>query len=328
MSDELTARLPSGFDLCYQTFGDPRDPALLLVMGLSGPMIWWPEELCSALVAGGFFVIRFDNRDVGRSTWLTDDPVGRLGAARAFAVGSRGRPPYTMSDMADDTVGLLDAVGIDRAHVLGASMGGMIAQTVAIEHRDRVASLVSIMSTTGRRSVGWQHPRVIPMLLRRRAQTRDDYIERSLQIARFIGSTGYPFPVEHERRMAGETYDRGLNPAGAMRQMLAITAQPDRTPALRRLDLPTLVVHGLADKMVHVSGGRATAAAVIGSELMLVPGMGHDLPEPLWPSIVAAITRNARRSDLPPRRAGQTSGSSGAPASNASTTSSASASSA
>ncbi len=294
-SEEQTARLTTGIELCYDTFGDPDDPALLLVMGLSGPLIWWHPDFCTKLAERGFFVIRFDNRDIGHSTSVAGKHVRRSNAVSAFLRGKRGRPPYTLSDMAADAIGLLDHLGIARANVTGVSMGGMIAQTMAIEYPARVLSLVSIMSTTGRRAVGWQHPRILPLLMRRRATNKDDYVRQSMTVWRLIGSPGFPASADEEQWLAEETYDRGLSPDGVFHQVQAILAQPDRTPALRELEIPAMVIHGMSDRMVHVSGGRATAEAIPGCELMLVPGMGHDLPLPLWPMFVDAIERTASR---------------------------------
>lgn len=294
-SDESTAQLPTGIELAYDTFGSRRDPAVLLIMGLSGPMIWWSEEFCSQLADRGFFVIRFDNRDIGRSTKMSQHPVRRSDTIRAFVKGSRGRPPYTMSDLAGDSMGLLDHLEIEQANITGVSMGGMIAQTIAIEYPERVLSLVSVMSTTGKRWVGWQDPRIFPLLLRPRGSDKATYVAQSKVVQRLIGSPGYPTPGADEQALAEATYDRGLSASGVVRQMEAILAQPDRTARLRTLDVPTLVIHGLSDKMVNVSGGRATAAAVPRAELMLVPGMGHDLPPALWPTVIDGIERTARR---------------------------------
>lgn len=292
VSDELYA--PTGqIELCYQTFGSPEDPPLLLVMGLSAPMTWWPVELCEQLARAGFFVVRFDNRDVGRSTKLSAG-VGLRHLARAFTTGT-GAPPYTLGDMGDDAARLLDHLGLESAHVAGVSMGGMIAQTLALAHPQRVRSLSSIMSTTGRRTVGWQHPGVLPRLVTPRRDTFEAYVAQSLAINQLIGSPGYPTPESEYRRLAEETWRRGVDPAGSARQTLAILRQPDRTVPLRAARVPTLVVHGLADKMVHVSGGRATAAAVPGAELLLVDGMGHDLPPALFDTFTDAITRVAAR---------------------------------
>ncbi|HEX5561317.1 MAG TPA: alpha/beta hydrolase [Nocardioidaceae bacterium] len=293
-SQELLAPVGAGVEICYQTFGDPADEPMLLVMGLGGPMTWWDPALCRLLAAAGFFVIRYDNRDTGRSTRVPGR-VTRRAMVLAF-LGRGPRPPYTLDDMAGDGFGVLDHLGIDSAHVVGISMGGMIAQTMAVLAPARVRSLTSIMSTTGRRSVGWQDPRLLPLLLARRAQTREAYIESSARTWRIIGSPSYPETREAVLARAGETFDRGVTASGVARQTLAILSQPDRSERLRRLEMPVLVIHGLSDKMVHVSGGRATSRAVPGSELMLVPGMGHDLPVELYDGFVEAIRRTASRS--------------------------------
>jgi len=293
-SEEQFVTLPSGIELCYDTFGDPDDPALLLIMGLAGPLNWWAPEFCEQFADRGFYVVRFDNRDVGRSTKLRGQGGHRRDVVRGF-VRRQVKLPYTLSDMAGDAVGLLDHLGIEKANVTGVSMGGMIAQTLAIEHRDRVGSLVSIMSTTGRRSVGWQDPRLFPVLLGPAERTREQAIERSVKTWKTIGSPAYPTSPEETRERAAETYDRGIRPSGVVRQMQAVLAQPDRSQALATLDIPAAVIHGLNDKLVHVSGGRATARAIPGAELVLIPGMGHDMPRRLWPVLVDAVARTARR---------------------------------
>ncbi|MFY9913094.1 MAG: alpha/beta hydrolase [Nocardioidaceae bacterium] len=296
---EETAVVNGDVSLCYDTFGSPDDPALLLIMGLAGPLTWWNAELCELLAGRGFHVVRFDNRDVGRSTQLHDLSARRTDVLRAFVLG-KTVPPYTLSDMAADAVGLLDHLGIDRAHVTGASMGGMIAQTMAIDHPGRVRSLVSIMSTTGKRSVGWQDPRLFPRLLGRGRHHRTTFIEQSVRTWAAIGSPAYPTPPDEIRQRAGDTFDRGVATSGVLRQMQAVVTQPDRSTALQQLDIPALVVHGLADRLVHVSGGRATAQAIPGAELLLIPGMGHDLPRPLWPTFADGIERTARRAGAAP----------------------------
>jgi len=293
VSEELFAKLPSGVEICYQTFGEPSADPLLLIMGLGGPMIWWDADFCELLAARGFFVIRYDNRDTGRSS-RQRGRVTRLSLVRAFA-GRRVTPPYTLGDMATDAVGLLDHLGIEAAHVVGISMGGMIAQTMAVEHTSRVRSLTSIMSTTGKRTVGWQDPKLLPALLAPRSTERDAYVAGSEKFWRMIGSPGYPEDPLHTRTKAGNTFDRGLNGPGVLRQMMAILTQPNRAPALRSLRIPALVIHGLKDRMVHASGGRATSAAIPGAELLLVDGMGHDLLRDLWPTFVDAIRRTASR---------------------------------
>lgn len=292
-SGEQFAHLTSGIDLCYETFGDPADPPVLLVMGLGGPMGWWDVEFCERLVARGFFVVRFDNRDTGRSTKLREHRVSRLDVVRA-AVGA-GRAPYSISDLGADAFGLLDHLGIDQAHLVGVSMGGMIVQTMAVEHAERVLSLTSIMSTTGRRTVGFQHPRVLPGLLSKAGRTRDEYVARSLRGTRLIASPAFPTDEQFALHRAYETYDRGWSAGGVTRQLLAILTQPDRTEALAALDLPATVIHGLSDPLVDRSGGRATAAALRGSEHLEIAGMAHDLPVQLYDTIIEAVARTAAR---------------------------------
>jgi pimeloyl-ACP methyl ester carboxylesterase len=279
--------------LCYQTYGDPGAEPLLLVMGLGGPMTWWDPALCRLLAESGFYVIRYDNRDTGRSSRGTGR-VTRSMLVQAF-LGRPVKPPYTLADLADDGLGLLDHLGLASAHVVGVSMGGMIAQTMALNAPDRVRSLVSIMSTTGRRTVGWLDPRLIPMMLGRRGNTLEDYIEASVIGSAAIGSPAYPEDEESSRARATETWQRGLNPAGVMRHMMAVLTQPDRGRALRSLHIPATVIHGTADRMVHVSGGRATAQAIPGAQLLLVPGMGHNLPPALFETYRDAIRRTADR---------------------------------
>jgi pimeloyl-ACP methyl ester carboxylesterase len=292
VSDELFAPVGVDIELCYQTFGDPDDEPLLLVMGLGGPMTWWDPELCTMLAERGFFVVRYDNRDTGRSS-RAKGRVTRAMLVRAFA-GRRVKPPYTMSAFASDAIGLMDHLGWDSAHVVGVSMGGMIAQTLAITEPSRVRSLTSIMSTTGRRTVGWQHPSLLPNLLAKRGG-RETYIDGSVVIWKRIGSPGYPKDEADVRAEAAETWDRGISGPGVLRHMMAVITQPNRSSKLHALRVPTLVVHGLADKMVHVSGGRATAAAVPGAELLLIDGMGHDMPAPLYETFVDGIRRTADR---------------------------------
>lgn len=292
VSDELFAPVSDDVELCYQTFGDPGDDPLLLVMGLGGPMNWWDAELCEMLAERGFHVVRYDNRDTGRSS-RGRGRVTRATLVSAFA-GRRVKVPYALSDMAEDAFGLMDHLGLDSAHVVGVSMGGMIAQSMAIARPARVRSLTSIMSTTGRRTVGWQHPSLLPNLLAKRGG-REVYIESTVVVWNRIGSPGYPQDEERVRARAAETWDRGISGAGVLRQMLAVITQPNRGPRLRALRMPALVVHGLADKMVHVSGGRATAAAIPGAELLLVDGMGHDLPPALFDTFASAIRRTADR---------------------------------
>ena len=293
---EQFAHLESGIELCYETFGSPDDPAVLLIMGLGGPMGWWDSELCTGLADRGFFVIRYDNRDTGRSTKLRQHRVTRADVFRAFA--GRARPPYTLADMAEDAIGLLDHLGISAAHVAGVSMGGMIAQTMAIEHPDRVLSLTSIMSTTGRRTVGWQHPKLLPTMLGSSGNGREGYLANSQRSWKRIGSPAFPTTVESMLARAEETWDRGWAASGVLRHMMAVLTQPDRTKDLSRVGVPTAVIHGLNDPLVHRSGGRATARAIPDAEHLEIAGMGHDMPRQLWPTIIDTIVRTAHRAKV------------------------------
>ncbi|MGY1787638.1 alpha/beta fold hydrolase [Geodermatophilus sp. SYSU D00698] len=281
-------------ELAYETFGSPGDPPLLLVMGLATQMIGWPDEFCRMLAARGLYVVRFDNRDIGLSTHLDD-----AGAPDVLAVmgGDHSGVPYRLADMADDTAALLDALGIDSAHVVGASMGGMIAQTLAVRHPDRVRSLTSIMSTTGDPAVGAPAEAAIGVLLAPPATDRESAVQRAVDTYRVIGSPGFEFDEHGLRERAGLSFDRAHNPAGVARQLAAILASPDRTADLARVAVPTLVVHGEHDALIDASGGRATAAAIPGAELLVVDGMGHDLPREVWPQLVDRITALAARAD-------------------------------
>jgi pimeloyl-ACP methyl ester carboxylesterase len=278
-------------DIAYQTLGDPAAPPLLLVMGLGMHLIHWDLELCRQLAERGFHVIRYDNRDAGLSTKI-DAPVPNL--MRAMA-GLPIDPPYLLGDMADDAFGLLDHLGIDRAHVLGASMGGMIGQEMAIRRPERVLSLASLMSTTGERRHGRPKLRLWSLFVHRAPRRRDDYVDYFVRVFRMIGSRGLPVDEPRLRELAAATYDRGHHPAGTGRQLGAIMASGDRTEQLRRLQLPTVVIHGEDDPLVPFRGGVATAQAIPDAELIAIPGMGHDLPRQVWPTIGDAVARNAER---------------------------------
>ncbi|HZU71191.1 MAG TPA: alpha/beta fold hydrolase [Acidimicrobiales bacterium] len=287
----------NGIELEYETFGSSSDPALLLVMGLGAQLTSWDERFCRRLADAGFRVIRYDNRDVGLSTKIDGGgaPADLAATLAEAAQGGRIEAPYLIEDMADDAAGLLDGLDIDAAHVVGASMGGMIAQAIAIRHPERVLSLCSIMSTTGDRSVGQPSPEAGQALLSARPRTAEEAGELSLQVSRVIGSKGFPLDEERIRRRAEDAFRRSSYPDGFARQVLAIMASPDRTPDLAKVEAPTLVIHGDVDPLVTPSGGEATARAVPGAELLMVPGMGHDLPEGAWPMIIEAIVANARR---------------------------------
>ena len=290
-SEERMAPVGGGLELCYQEMGDPDGQALLLVMGLATQMIAWDEEFCRMLAERGFRVVRFDNRDIGRSS-----RVGSGGVPNVLdLVVGRGAPAYRLRDMAADTVGLMDHLGIDSAHLVGASMGGMIVQCAAIGHPARVRSLASIMSTTGSRRVGHPSYRTFGLLLGKPPREREAAIERAVRTFKTIGSPGYPFEEERVREIAGRSFERGHSQAGIARQLHAITSSGDRTPHLRRLDVPTVVIHGKSDVLVNPSGGRATARAIPGARLKLIEGMGHDMPRALWPTFAEEICSNAAR---------------------------------
>jgi pimeloyl-ACP methyl ester carboxylesterase len=280
----------NGIELAYQEIGDPDGEPLVLVMGLATQMIAWDEEFCALLAERGFRVVRFDNRDIGRST-----KIDSAGVPSRFDMmsGRRATAAYLLRDMAADTVGLLDHLGIESAHVVGASMGGMIVQALAIEHPSRVRSLVSIMSTTGSRWVGLPSFKAFGVLLGTPPRSRAAAVERSVKTFSVIGSPGYPFDEERVRRIAGLAYDRGHSAAGVARQLHAITASGDRTRALKGVKVPAAVIHGTGDVLVRPAGGRATARAIPGARLRMIEGMGHDLPQQLWPAYVEEIAETA-----------------------------------
>ena len=285
------ADVSGGITLCYDTFGDPSNPTLLLVMGLGAQMISWESAFCEQLAGHGFHVVRFDNRDAGLSTYMSE-PVDVFQTIQQIGAGETPTVPYLLADMARDTIGLLDHLDIDRAHVVGASLGGMIAQTVAIEHPERVASLTSIMSTTGDPDVGQPTPEALGVLLTPPPQTREQMQDRRVASAHAFGSTGL-WDEPTVRARAAEAWDRKHDATGVARQLVAILASGSRTEKLRHLDIPTLVIHGTIDNLVGPSGGERTAEVVPDAKLMLVEGMGHDLPPVLWPRIVDAITSHA-----------------------------------
>ncbi len=283
-------------DICYETFGDADDPAILLIMGLGTQMLAWHEDFCAQLAARGYFVIRHDNRDIGRSSRLSDAPVPSL---KQLALRDKRSAAYTLSDMAADSIGVLDHLGIDRAHIVGASMGGMIAQRVAIEHPERTLSLVSIMSNTGSFWSGQPALTMYAFLLRPAPRERNAYIDRAVESFVKIGGKGFEPDVEDLRDIATRAYDRGHDPRGSARQLGAIVADRDRGPLLRKLKVPATVIHGSDDKLVPRSGGRATAKVIPGSTYVEIGGMGHGLPRAAWPQIIGAIVQNAERAASP-----------------------------
>ena len=277
-----------GIELCCETFGDRSDPPLLLVMGLGMQMLHWPPGLIAILIERGHYVVRFDNRDRGRSTHVTTPPPSRMRLlTRRF-----GPDQYTLEDMALDTVGLLDALELDSAHLVGVSMGGMIAQTVAATRPRRVRSLTSIMSTTGSRRAGQPKPHILPALLKPAPRERDAYVEHMLGVLTAIGAPGDVLDTPEGRAYLAHTHERDPDVRGTGRQLAAILASGDRTKRLHGITAPTLVIHGDKDPLITPSGGRATAKAIAGARLMLVPGMGHGLPERLWPQLVDAIAEH------------------------------------
>jgi pimeloyl-ACP methyl ester carboxylesterase len=284
----------NGIEIEYETFGDRADPTLLLVNGLGGQLLSWDAPLCEGFVDRGFHVVRFDNRDVGLSTRFEPE-IDVMASVLALFGGEEIEVPYLMSDMAADAVGLLDALQVDRAHVVGQSMGGMIVQTMAIEHRDRVASMTSIMSTTGDPDVGQPDPSVLGLLLAPAARSREEFVAAQLQQWRLIGSPEY-FDEARVRARSEAAFDRSYWPRGVGHQLLAILASGSRSDRLRELDLDTLVIHGGADRLVDPSGGERTAECIAGAELMVLEGMGHDLPPEFWARIIAAVTALAARS--------------------------------
>ncbi|MGI8756782.1 MAG: alpha/beta fold hydrolase [Acidimicrobiales bacterium] len=286
----------NGIEINYETFGDPADPTLLLVMGLGASLLAWDDGICALLVGQRFHVVRFDNRDIGHSTWI-DTPDLDVGAAVFAAIGGdTSKAPYRLSDMADDTVGLLDHLGVERAHVVGASMGGMISQTIAIEHRDRIRSLTSIMSTTGEPNVGGASPELLGTLLGERPTERDAAIEFGVHVSRAIASPDH-FDEDLTRARVTREVDHGINPLGTGRQLLAILASGSRAEGLGNLDLPTLVIHGRHDHLVDFSGGERTVELVAGSEFLAIDDMGHDLPVVHYNRVVDEIAALARRAD-------------------------------
>jgi pimeloyl-ACP methyl ester carboxylesterase len=282
----------NGIEIEYDTFGSPTDPALLLVMGLGMQLTAWEPGLCEQFAERGFFVIRYDNRDAGLSTHLDTAPVPNLGAVLG---GDASGVTYLLSDMADDAAGLLDALGIGAAHVVGASMGGMIVQELLLRHPDRLLSACSMMSTTGSPDVGHPSPDAAEMLLSPAATTRDEAIAKAVYTWRLLQSPAYPVSEAVIREQEVAFYERCYYPVGGVRQLVAVLCSPDRTTALKDVATPTLVLHGEADPLINVSGGHATAAAIPDAILRTFPGMGHDLPRQLWGAYIDEIVANTKR---------------------------------
>ena len=287
--DEQFCDVGDDITLCYETFGDPADETALLIMGLGTQMIAWQDDFCRDLASRGLHVVRFDNRDIGHSTHLQGPPP----TVRQLLLRSRSAAHYKLSDMAEDAAGLLRELDLSPAHVIGASMGGMIAQTLAARHPKRVRSLTSIMSNTGALTNGQPALKLYPFFLRRPTAGREQYVAHFERLFNAIGSRGLPREPEEIRELAAQSYERDHDPAGPGRQLAAILASGDRTSELRRIEAPTLVVHGTADPLVRPSGGRATAKAIKGAKLLTIDRMGHDMPRAIWPQLIDAIAENA-----------------------------------
>ena len=284
----------NGIDICYEVFGDPNAEPMLLIMGLGAQMIHWDDEFCRQLAARGFRVIRFDNRDIGKSSRMTGGK--RLSSLELLKLRFLKIPvaaPYKLLDMARDTTGLMDVLGIKSAHLVGASMGGMIAQEIAISFPDRVRSLTSIMSTTGNPKVPQATREAAAMLMAPPPTTKEEYFDRFAQTWKILRVGSFPEDEALDRSRAERTYERGLNPAGVGRQLRAVLASGSRSQRLRAVKVPTLVIHGTVDPLVRPEGGRDTAASIPGAKLLMIDGMGHALPIPMWPQIIDAIDKHA-----------------------------------
>ncbi|MHA1687965.1 MAG: alpha/beta fold hydrolase [Promethearchaeota archaeon] len=286
----------NNIEIEYDTFGDPSNEPLLLIMGLGTQMVAWEPEFCQKLVNKGFYVIRFDNRDVGLSTKFEEAGVPNI--MQLILTAQRGEKieaPYTLDDMADDAAGLLKALGFEKAHVCGASMGAMITQVLAIRHPEKVLSITSIMGSTGNPELPHARPEAMQVLLKPAPTDRDAYIEDSIRRRRILYGSGFPFDEEKARKLAELSYDRCFNPQGIMRQMAAILAAGNRKSMLSRIKCPTLVIHGGDDPLVPVEGGKDTAESIEEAELLIIEGMGHSLPVECWDQIVEAIAKNAAK---------------------------------
>jgi pimeloyl-ACP methyl ester carboxylesterase len=289
----------NGLQITYDSFGDHADPAMILIMGLGTQMIHWSDQFCQLLASKKFRVIRFDNRDIGKSSWLRNSPVPSIWDFIGNILFSKKvSAPYLLDDMADDTLALMDALKIDKVHLVGASMGGMIAQCIALKSPARVSTLTSIMSTTGNRSLPRPKLKVSAKLLKSVTREIEAYVAQSLDIWKMLHGEHFPFDQESVEKTIRNSWQRGFNPAGVGRQLGAIIDSPDRTLALQKLQIPSLIIHGDIDPLVPVACGIATAAAIPGAKLKILTGMGHTLPVQLWPQIVDDIAELAQR-DIP-----------------------------
>jgi len=283
----------NGIELEYELFGAGEAPLVVLISGFSQQMTGWDPMFCERLARRGFRVVRFDNRDVGLSSKIEGGPRPRISA---IVGGDLSTLSYALTDMADDTARLIEALGAGAAHVVGVSMGGMIAQTLAIHHPERVKTLVSIMSTTGDRSVGYGQPETLKLMSERSPTDRQENIEQGIRVWQKLRSPGFPHDEALVRTRIGRNFDRSFYPEGVARQLAALLGQPDRTAALAQVRAPTTVIHGAEDSLIHVSGGEATARAIPGAKLIVIPGMGHELPADVWGTVIDAVVANALES--------------------------------
>jgi len=285
----------NGISLEVETMGSSENPAVLLVMGLGAQMTAWPENYCKQLSERGYFVIRFDNRDVGLSTWFDDAGEPNMNRTYLSALfGRKIKAPYSLSDMADDAVGVLDSLGVEKAHLMGASMGGMIVQRFALNHPERVISLCSIMSTP--RFIRPEYQLTVE-LMEPDSGTRDGRIESGLKAAGLLHGEKFPLP-ENLRELVAASIDRAWHPSGTTRQLTAILSDGDRRPELRTLSIPTTVIHGTDDRLVPPKAGKETAEAIKGSRLVEIEGMGHSMPEETWPEIFQVFDELVERSTI------------------------------
>jgi len=289
----------NGIDLCYEIFGDPAAEPMILIMGLGAQMIHWDDDFCRQLAARGFRVIRFDNRDIGKSSKLSGGkPLSALEMLKLRFLKIPIQAPYKLRDMAEDTIGLMDALGIKSAHVVGVSMGGMIAQEIAISFPRRLRSLTSIMSSTGNPKLPPPSREATAILMAPPPKSREEYLERFAKTWKVLRVGRFPEDEALDRARGERTFERGLNPAGVGRQLRAILASGSRKEGLHAVKTRTLVIHGTVDPLVHPAAGKDTAASIPGAKLVMIEGMGHALPIPFWPQIIDAIDKHAHAASV------------------------------
>jgi pimeloyl-ACP methyl ester carboxylesterase len=286
----------NGIQIEYDTFGNPSSPPLLLIMGLGRQMIVWDEEFCDQFAGQGLYVIRFDNRDVGLSSKICEDEgLNVMGVSPKLQRNEETKVPYALDDMADDSIGLLDALGIERAHVCGVSMGGMIAQIMAIRYPSRVWSLISMLSSTGGPDLPTAKPEVIALLMAPMPDERDAYVEHMVNVFRTLAGPKIPIDAKLTRRLVERSYDRCFYPQGVAHHWAAVMASGDRTEALKSISVPTLVIHGSDDPLIPVESGKATAEAVRGAELLIIEGLGHSIPREVRPCLMNTMVAHINK---------------------------------